>query len=266
MKDRRPVVVVTGASAGIGAATARRFARGGYRVALAARRRQRLMDLAEDLRAHGAEALVVPTDVRDPAQVEALARQVLTAWGQVDVLVNNAGLGRLAPLDELHPLDDIALQIEVNLSGAIWVSRAFLPAMKARGRGVIIQVASVAGWIGLPYYSVYAATKFGLRGFTEALRREVRPYGIRVVGLYPGPVITEFGQQAFRSPAARPPRSPVTVALRAEQVAETIWKLAQRPRRGVLTPWWMGPLVWLNAHFPGLADWLLARWARRSVQ
>ncbi len=261
MTTTTPVVVVTGASAGIGAAAARRFGREGYRVALAARRRDRLEQVAATLQELGADALVVPTDVRDPQQVQRLADAVAQAWGRVDVLVNNAGLGRLAPLTALDPVDDILLQVQVNLTGAIWVARAFLPLMQAQRRGVIVNVASVAGWVGLPHYTVYAATKFGLRGFTEALRREVRPAGIRVVGLYPGPVRTEFGQHAFKDPTARPRASRWgrRLVLSAEDMAEVIWRVAQRPRRGVLSPWWMGPLVWLNTHFPGLSDRIITR-------
>ncbi len=258
------VAVITGASAGIGAAAARRFARGGYRVALAARRQARLEALAHEIRAAGGEALPIPTDVTDPEQVQRLAQRVQATWGRADVLINNAGLGRLAPLTELHPVDDIQFQIQVNLTGAIWVARAFVPLMRAQGGGVIVNVSSVAGWVGLPHYSVYSATKFGLRGFTEALRREVAADGIRVVGLYPGPVYTEFGQHAFKNPADRPRVAPRGLVLSAEAVAETIWRLAHRGRRGVVTPWWMGPLVWLNAHWPWLGDWILGRAMGRS--
>ncbi|NPA26348.1 MAG: SDR family oxidoreductase [Chloroflexi bacterium] len=262
-----PTVVITGASAGIGAAAVRRFARGGYRVALAARRRERLEALASELRAGGAEALVVPTDVTDWSQVHTLAQTVLERWGYVDVLINNAGLGRLARLDDLDPQADVAFQIQVNLTGAIWVAQAFLPAMRARRRGVIINVSSVAGWVGLPLYTVYAATKFGLRGFTESLRREVLREGIHVVGFYPGPVATEFGQHAFKRASDRPrAASWPGVALSADAVAEALWDLAHHPRRGVVQPWWMAPLVWLNAHVPWLGDWLLNRVMLRSAK
>ncbi len=260
---QQPVAVITGASAGIGAAAARRFARGGYRVALAARRAERLQALAQAIAQEGGQALPLPTDVRRPDQVQALAHAVLETWGRVDVLVNNAGLGRLAELTALDPEADIRLQVEVNLLGAMWVARAFLPAMQRQRRGVIINVASVAGWVGLPFYTVYAATKFGLRGFTEALRREVADHGIRVVGWYPGPVRTEFGQHAFRDERVRPPKRGRGVALSAEQAAEVLWRLAHHPRRGRVSPWWMSPLVWLNAHFPALSDAVLVRWARR---
>ncbi len=260
--DDSPVVVVTGASSGIGAATARLFGQRGWRVVLAARRQERLEALARDIEGQGGQALVVPTDVTQWPQVQRLAQTTWSTWGRVDVLVNNAGLGRLKWLETMDPQRDIAHQIQVNLTGAIWVVRAFLPGLLEQGFGHIINVASVASFAALPTYSVYAATKFGLRGFTDALRREVEPLGLRVSAIYPGPVATEFGHHAGGPLQRHGHTTPARLVLRAEDVARAIWQLAQRPRRGKIVPWWFTPLLGLQALVPKLLDVLMARTVR----
>ncbi len=251
-----PVLLVTGASSGIGAATARLFAREGYRVALSARRRERLEALADEIRTAGGEALVVPTDVSQPEQVEAMVATTLDAFGQIDVLLNNAGFGRLHWLEELDPIRDIEAQVRVNLLGVIWAARAVLPHMIERRQGHIVNMASVASWTATPTYSVYAATKFAVRGFTEALRREVGVYGVRVSAVYPGGVATEFGQHtgAHRKTGATTPEA---LRLSADDVARTVLRLVRRPRRGVIIPWPLRFAVWMNGHLPALADWLI---------
>ncbi len=255
-----PVTLITGASSGIGAAAAKEFARHGYRVALAARRRERLEALAEEIRTAGGEALVVPTDVSDPEAVENMAQTTLEAWERIDVLVNNAGFGRLRRLENLHPREDIEAQVRVNVLGVMWAARAVLPHMKARGSGHIVNVSSVAGWVAIPGYSIYAATKFAVRGFTEALRREARPYGVYVSGLYPGPVATEFGQHIG---VKRQTSAPAWMTLTSENTARVLYGLVARPRLGRIIPWWFGPVLWLNSHLPALTDWLVTRQFRR---
>ncbi|RMF44205.1 MAG: SDR family oxidoreductase [Anaerolineae bacterium] len=255
-----PVALITGASSGIGEAAAKEFARHGYRVALAARRQTRLQALAEEIRTFGSEALVVPADVSDPESVERMVQTTLDAWGQIDVLVNNAGFGRLRRLENLHPVDDIEAQVRVNVLGVMWASRAVLPHMKTRGSGHIINVSSVAGWVAMPGYSIYAATKFAVRGFTEALRREALPYGVRVSGLYPGPVATEFSQHIG---VKRKTSTPAWMTLTSEYTARVLYGLVAHPRLGRIIPWWFTPVLWLNSHLPSLADWLITRQFRR---
>lgn len=256
------VVVVTGASSGIGAATARLFGQQGWWVVLAARRRERLEALAQEIEGKGGRALAVPTDVTQWEQVQRLAEVTWTSLGRVDVLVNNAGLGRLNWLEAMDPQQDIARQIHINLVGAIWVVRAFLPGLLRQGFGHIINVASVASYMAMPTYSVYAATKFGLRGFTEALRREVEPLGLRVSAIYPGSVATEFGHHA-RGPLQRHGHTtPPHLVLKAEDVAHAIWQLARKPKRSKIVPWWFIPLLKIQAWFPGLMDRFTARTVR----
>ena len=253
-----PVILITGASSGIGEATARLFSTRGYRVVLAARRINRLDALVEEIRSSGSEALAVATDITQVAQIEHLISQTLHNFGQIDILLNNAGLGRLNWLETLDSEKDIAFQIQVNLTGLIQTTKAVLPHMIERQQGHIINMGSIAGLIATPTYSVYAATKYGLRGFTEALRREVGIHGIEVTGIYPGGVATEFGQKAGinRKTGISTPK---LLKLTAENVAETVLRVVKRPCRAVIIPGLMRPIVWLSLLFPGLLDWIIER-------
>ena len=186
-----PVLLITGASSGIGAAVARRFAREGYRLVLAARRFDRLTDLADEIRVQGGEALPVAADLSQVGDVQRLVQVTLDQYHQVDLLFNNAGFGRLDWLEGLDPLQDVQAQIQVNLLGLIWMAQAVLPHMIERRSGHIINMGSLAGWIGTPTYSIYAATKFGVRGFTEALRRELADTNVTV--RYVAPRATRTG-------------------------------------------------------------------------
>jgi len=188
------VVLITGASSGFGMDAARLFAYEGCSVVLAARRIDRLQELAASIQAQGGEAFAVPVDVADREEIEIMVDTVLDIYGRVDILFNNAGFGRLAWLENMSAERDIEMQIAVNLLGVIQVSHAVLPGMLKRRSGHIINMSSVAGWIAPPTYAIYSASKYGVRGFTDALRREVQPFGVHVSGIYPGPAQTEFGQ------------------------------------------------------------------------
>lgn len=248
-----PVILITGASSGIGAATARVFGLGGYRVVLTARREDRLAALADEIERAGGQALVIPADIGQRPQIERMVERTIQAYSQVDVLFNNAGFGRLAWLENLDPQDDIDRQVQVDLLGLIHTSRAVLPHMIHRRRGHIINMASIAGLIAPPTYSIYAASKFGVAGFTQALRREVDLYGIRVSGIYPGGVATEFEQHIQRPPQMQI-TTPGWLLLSAEQVAQEVWRIARHPRRMVVIPRVMWLAVWLNALAPSLVD------------
>ena len=253
-----PVILVTGASSGIGEATARLFASNGYRVALVARRFERLQALTDEIREGGGMALPVRADLSDLAAIQSMVKTILDAWGQVDVLLNNAGLGRLDWLEQLEPVEDIQAQVMVNLLGAIQTTRALLPQMIERRQGHIINMGSIASLVASPTYSIYAATKFGLRGFTESLRREVGIYGIKVSGIYPGGVRTEFDRHAKikRKTGYTTPRN---LKLDAGDVANAVLRLVKHPRREVVLPraWLLS--IWVNQVFPGFADWLIEK-------
>jgi NADP-dependent 3-hydroxy acid dehydrogenase YdfG len=257
------VVVITGASSGIGEACALLLAREGYRVVLAARRTERIETLAEKINNAGGSALAVTTDVSRIESLNQLVQTTLSAWGQIDVLFNNAGFGRLKFLEALDPREDIESQLRVNLEGLIQLTRAVLPHMIARRSGHIINMASIAGLVAMPTYSIYAATKFAVRGFTDALRRETGIWGIKVSGLYPGGVETEFIKHtgADRKSSVHTPK---ILTLSAEDVAREVVRLTRHPRRMVVIPRVMGAAVWLTWHFPGILDWGVERFFVRK--
>jgi len=258
MMSESPVMLITGASSGIGEATAHLFGREGYRLVLAARRADRLEELADQIRRAGGQALPVAADVSRLDDIQNLVRIALTNFSRIDLLYNNAGFGRLDWLEDLEPASDIQSQIQVNLLGVIQTTRAVLPYMIAQRSGHIINMASVAGFVATPTYSVYAASKFAVRGFTQALRREVGIWGIHVSGIYPGGVRTEFSQHAHIRRRTKT-TTPAALRLEADQVAKVVLSVARRPRRAVIIPWPLIPAVWVNALFPRFVDWVLER-------
>ena len=251
------VVLITGASSGFGADAARLFAKEGCIVILAARRMERLVALVEEIRAAGGKALPVRADVTEQSQIDDLVQTSLDAYQRIDILFNNAGFGRPDWLECLDPVQDINAQIDINLRGLIQVTRAVLPGMLAQGSGHVINMASMAGRIAAPLYSVYAATKFGVRGFNDALRREVAPFGIHVSALYPGGAETEFNQHAGISAAKKSVSFLSSLNMTSEYVARKVVNIAKHPRRLVVLPWWFQPLESFDTFFPGAVDWLL---------
>ena len=191
MELRGKGAVITGGGRGIGAVAARLLAEAGATVVLAARSREQLDATAEELRAAGHRAFPVPCDVADPGQVAALAAAAVEHCGTVDVLVNNAGFAHSAPLKAIT-LEEWNRIFAVNVTGTFLCAQAFLPGMLERGWGRIVNVASIAGKMGAPYISAYAATKHAVVGFTRALGAEVAARGVTVNAVCPGYVDTEM--------------------------------------------------------------------------
>jgi short-subunit dehydrogenase len=258
------VVLITGASSGFGEDAARLFAREGCRVVLAARRTEKLRAIEAEIREAGGEALAVPVDVNERAEIDGMVRTVLDRYGRIDILFNNAGFGAVSWLETLNPERDIEELIRVNLTGTILVTHAVLPGMLERREGHIINMASVAGLIAAPLLTTYAASKYGVRAFTDALRREVAPLGIVVSGIYPGPARTEFGTHLKRSAAREKARRFINIHLSSEFVAQRVVEVARRPRRSLVIPWWFRLITTFDTLFPVVVDWVLYRFTRRT--
>ena len=253
------VVLITGASSGFGAAAAKRFSQEGCKVILAARRIERLEEMADEIRARGGDALPLAVDVTQPAQIEAMVKAALDHYGRIDILFNNAGFGRLDWFEVLDPVKDIQGQITVDLLGVIWTARAVVPQMYKQGSGHIINMSSMAGWAAPPLYTVYSAAKFGVRGFTEALRREAAPFGVNVSAIYPGGAATEFQNHVGQNKAKQRFKTPRWLSLTADDIARAVVGLAKRPRRSLILPWMMMFSLIVNSHFTGLSDSIQAR-------
>ncbi|KAA0274719.1 MAG: SDR family oxidoreductase [Chloroflexi bacterium] len=255
MDIKGKVAIVTGASSGIGEATAREFAREGAIVVLAARRVDKLESLAKEIDAMGtgAQAHVVQADLAKLDDIQKLVDETVQVFGRIDVLVNNAGFGRLDWLENLDPVKDIQAQIDVNVMGVIQTTRLVLPLMIKQRSGSIVNMCSMAGLIGTPTYTIYSASKHAVHGFSEALRREVKPWGIDVSLVYPGGVVTEFASHAGIKRKTKA-TTPKFMLLTAEQVGQAVVKLVRRPRRMWIIPWMWGFTVFMNRFFPGFVD------------
>lgn len=233
------VVIVTGASSGIGAATAKELARYGAQVVLAARREDELAKQVEAITSAGHEAVAIQTDISESAQITRLVNEVLERFGRVDVLVNNAGVGWQKPFVD-ESVERIDQMLDINLRGAILATHAVLPGMLERRHGAIIAVASVAGHIAVS--SMYSATKFGLRGFMLSLRRELMGTGVSASVVSPGYIRTPLNKGT-----SLPMPGP-------EIVARAIADLVVKPKREVIVPGYYVPLVGLSNALPGLVD------------
>lgn len=247
------VVVITGASSGIGAAAAHAFAAAGATVVLAARSVAALEQLAASL-PH--RALALPTDVSDPQQAQALIAQTIALRGRVDILINNAGIGLAGPIAELTA-SDMERILAVDLFGPLYTIQAAVPVMRRQGRGHIINVSSVLGLQALPYLGGYAAAKAALDRMTEALRMELRGSGIAVTLVRPGTTQTRFS--AHRLGRGSEHRRSETVGVAPALVAQTLVAAAQREPREAYVTRADRIRLWLASLAPGLTEMALAR-------
>ena len=243
---QRPVVVVTGASSGIGRALALELAGHGYRVGLIARRRDALDDLAREIEAQGGTARAATADVGDREAVHAAVRELETALGPAEVMVANAGLGVPTHLDPIN-IADVEATFRVNLLGVVYSIEAVLPGLLARGRGQLVAVSSLASFKGVPGESAYCASKAAVNLFMEGLRIALRGRGIAVATVCPGFVDTPILPMDTAAP----------FKISAESAARRIARLIVRRKSGLVRfPW---PMAVLMAVFRRLPDSLVAR-------
>jgi NAD(P)-dependent dehydrogenase (short-subunit alcohol dehydrogenase family) len=241
------VAIVTGASSGIGRATALALAGQGACVALASRNGEALAGLAEELKRQGQQVIVIPTDVTRQEQVEALVKEVIAQWGRVDILVSNAGEYIRAPITELNPAD-LQRSLDINFFGGVYCVKAVLPHMLAQKSGHIVFVTSMDGKIGLPPDAPYVSAKFALTGFCEVLRQEVHDHGISVTNVLPGRVDTVMIEDlkfVWISPKISP-----------ESVATAILNGIRKRKPIVIVPPLAKLLYYINVFAPTLSDQL----------
>lgn len=244
---RDKVAIVTGASAGIGRATALALAREGACLALAARRKETLVAVADEVRAQGGQAITIPTDVTDRKQVETMVQETIKQWGRLDILIANAGQYIRSPIHALDPAD-IQRSFDINFFGSVYSIQAALVHMLAQKSGHIVAVTSMDGKIGLPPDAPYVSAKFAMTGFLEVLRQEVREHGITVTNVMPGRVDTEMiGHLNFTWISAK---------ISPEYVARGILNGIRKRKAIVILPPQARLLYYANVFSPRLSDWL----------
>ncbi len=262
MEIRNKVVLITGASSGIGAGVARRLAKEGAIVVLAARRKDLLDGLAAEINSHGGQALSIQVDVTDHAAIWDMVSETTAKYGRLDVLVNNAGLGFSADVQDIDPAR-LRMQVAVNLVALIECSQAALGPMLSQRSGHIINVASLAGLVGAPGSSVYSATKFAVIGFSDALRREVHKQGILVTTFCPGFVATDFSPRLKKIASKAPDAAHLPGVMSVDYVAGVVTGIIRHPRNMVYVPFAFSTLVRFAKSFPGIVDWASDRFTIR---
>lgn len=238
-----PTVLITGASQGIGKATALRFAQEGYRLVLTARQSDRLEAFAQELQTAGRSAIAIPADVRAADQVHRLVETAIAECGSIDVLINNAGIYCSGPVEDFS-LEDWHQIIDTNLWGYIHMIHALLPYFLKQGSGTIINLSSVGGKTAIPYLAPYVTSKFAITGLTQALHSELAPKGIHVGGIYPNLIKSNFLERAvFRGKGSKDVRSreeqleqlfKVPMVEKPEDVAKAVWEAVKHKKSEVL--------------------------------
>jgi NADP-dependent 3-hydroxy acid dehydrogenase YdfG len=242
------VAIVTGASSGIGAATARQLARDGASVAVLARRKDRLDVLVAEIESSGGTALAIQSDISDRMQAEAAVQTVIDQFGRLDILINNAGLMLLGPIVGAD-VDEWERMLAINVRGLLYTTRVALPhllsaaADGARGVADVVNISSIAGRQAWPNFGVYNLTKFGINGFTESLRQEVTRRNVRVGVLEPGGVDTELGSHNSDRMQAEiiEPFNAQHQRLESEDIADAITFMVTRPRHASIAELWIMP-------------------------
>lgn len=258
-KLENKVVIVTGASSGIGAAIARLFTAEGANVALVARSSDKLQSLAHAL---GPRAMVLETDVTDPLRVREMTRLCAERFGRIDILINNAGIGMYAAIAEM-PLEQFQQLVATNWLGPVCAIQAVLPYMRKQGSGQIINISSVAGKITIPWMTVYCGSKFALNALSDGLRMELEPERIQVISVCPGAINTPFITNAFKDAAFK---TFDQGGISPERVARAVLRASLRGKREIVVPASNWGFVWLHSLFPRFFDRMMARFLRQRIR
>ena len=252
MNFKEKVVLITGASSGIGRASAIEFAKKGASIILVARRKKKLEQVAEDLKKFNVSTLVCECDVSDKSQVQKMSKIVLEKYDSIDVLVNNAGFAIYGSVSN-STIEEIESQMATNYFGMVYCIKNFLPSMIKKKSGHIVNVASVAASFGLPGIAPYCASKFAMLGFSEGLKHELKGTGVGITVVSPIMVRTTF----FDHPSFEnmPKYSPTSLS--AETVAKAILKASNSPRLEIIVPAVVRGAVWMKNTFPYLINPIL---------
>ncbi len=256
MKIENKIMIITGASSGIGAATAQEAARQGAEVILVARTQSKLDAVASEIRTNGGKAHVFPTDVSDANAVRKLAKQVEATHGTPDILFNNAGAGRWLFTDETE-MEDAAEMMAAPYFAAFYVTRAFLPQMIERNSGYIVNMSSIAGFMPWPGATAYAAARWAMRGFTEGLRSDLNGTKVRTMMTAFAKVESDFWANNPGSDDHLPGVQAMIPIITPEQVAKAIVNGIRWNRRNVFAPFMMVVVLGLLYLFPPITRWLL---------
>ncbi len=262
MKIAGQLVLVTGASSGIGAATAKAMAREGGRLLLLARRRSSLEEVAAEIKAKGGEAWVYAVDLCDPAAVEQTAQAIQSEVGVPDILINNAGAGRWLPVEETSP-EEVVQMMASPYFGAFYITRAFLAPMRKRGTGHIVNVTSPAGFVAWPNSTAYTVARWAMRGFNEALRADLHETQIHLSLIVPTAVASTYFANNPGGEERLPGIAKLYGILTPEQVAEAMIKAVRQERREMIIPSSLSWTLKLHRIFPRLIQWTLLKTAAK---
>ncbi|ABF42256.1 short-chain dehydrogenase/reductase SDR [Candidatus Koribacter versatilis Ellin345] len=261
MKLKDQIAVITGGSMGIGEAIAKLFVNEGAKVVLCSREAARCEEARQRI-GHPEQTVALACDVRNRASIDALIMAVLARFGRIDIWINNAGYGLL---DSTENLDLTAARelFDTNLWGAVQGMQAVIPAMQRQRSGVIANVSSAAGYIGVPYMPAYCASKHALNAISHTSRLELDQYGIAIVSVCPGYVQTEFGKNAVKGSDSRRVGGSTKHGITADRVARAVLRGCVKKSREIVVPWYYRPLFVTYSMWPGLIETMLRKSVRK---
>jgi len=262
MNFENKVVVITGASSGIGEATAEKFAKKGANLVLVARRKEKLEQVEKNLSQYSVKTLICVCDVSDKEQVKQMSEKVIDTFSKIDILVNNAGFVIYGKVEELS-IEDIESQMETNYFGTIYCTKSFLPYLLKQNSGHIVNVASVAGSFGVPGIASYCATKFAMLGFSEGLHHELHGTNVGVTVVSPIMVRTSlFDHPSFKNFT----KFATGISLNSETVAKAIIKASNSSRLEIVVPSFVRIGIWFKQTFPFLINPLIGNRFRKQLE